>query len=331
MILPCPVLLRLLPLIAPLVLLTHAPCTSAADAPVSQTAPAAESADAQTSARTEFLWELDPYYSSIGLEIPLSRDALPDGEELREIQVYRELFRQSLRPRIMMLEGSVYPLPAAGAWLKSNHPDVYDDFDIGHLGDNQLNVLDGITAGFQEPWAISLFVGSAMRFSRKEEAADTRNRAYMGYLVSAGKKHIRNNTLIDDDWWEFEWKLKGERNLNDEELSWSFRAGIKNHGNPDIVDVAFVGLRRSNLDFDGPLLGIVANSNIELLTEVDQHSMRFLRQELTIGKKFPLPRQRFALSLDIGFIYEDEAKYRGTLVDPDADAFTLVFRPNIAF
>lgn len=287
--------------------------------------------DSTEPARTEFLWELDPYYSSLGIEIPLTQAPLPDGHRLREAQVYRQLFRESLRPRLLMLEASVYPLPAAGTWLKSNHPDVYDDFDIGEVGDNRLNMLDGITAGFQEPWAVSAFVGSAMAFTRRGEAADTRNRAYMGYLLSAGKKHIRNNRLIDDDWWEVEWKLKGERQDNGETLSWSFRTGVKNHGNAYIADVAFVGLRRNNLAPDGPLAGLLTNSNIDLLTEVDRRTFRFLRQEVTVGKKLPMKRLGVALALDIGFIYENSAKYWGPLVDPDADEFTLVFRPNIEF
>lgn len=282
-------------------------------------------------ARTEFLWELDPYYSSVGLEIPLARTALPEGHTLGEAEVYRRLLRQSLRPHLLMLEASVYPLPAAGTWLKSNHPDVYDDFDMGDLGANRLNILDGITAGFQEPWAVSAFVGSAMPFTRRGEAADIRNRAYMGYLVSGGKKHIRNNRLIDDDWWEVEWKLKGERQQEGRELSWSFRTGVKNHGNRDIVDVAFIGLRRSHLDPGGPLLALLTNASFDLLTEVDRRTLRFLRQEVTVGKKLPLKWQDMTLSLDIGVIYEDSAKYRGTLVDPDADEVTLVFRPNIAF
>lgn len=282
-------------------------------------------------ARPEFLLEIDPYYSSIGVEIPLTRHALPEGRRLREPEVYRRLFRESLRPRIVMLEGSVYPLPAAGTWLKSNHPDVYDDFDIGHVGDNRLNILDGITAGFQEPWAVSAFVGSAMSFSRPGEGADTRNRAYMGYLLSAGKKHIRNNRLIDDDWWEIEWKLKGERHDDAESLSWSFRIGVKNHGHPDIVDTAFIGARRSNLNFEAPILGFIANSSLEALTEINPHTLRFLRQEIILGKKPPLRRYRFALGLDLGFVYEDASKYKGTLVDRDADAFTLVFRPNLHF
>lgn len=281
--------------------------------------------------KTDLFWELDAYYSSLGLEIPLTQEPVPDGGNMSEAEVYGRLFRDSLRPRVLMLEASVYPLPAAGTWLKGHHPDTYNKFDISEVSGNELNLIDGVTAGFQEPWALSVFTGSSMHFSRDNEARDDSNRGYMGYLVSYGAKHIRNNVLIDDNWWELEWKLKGERHFSNEELSWSFRLGVKQHGNADIRDVAYIGLRRSNLDYQAPLLKVLNNANLEMLTEVDRRSFRFLRQEITVGYNYPLPKQRFALALDVGLIYESDDKYSGALADPDADAFTIVFRPNIKF
>lgn len=280
------------------------------------------------SSRPELLWELDAYYSSLSVELPLTKEPVPEGGNLSEAEVYGRLFRDSLRPRVLMLEASVYPLPVAGTWFKKHHPEAYHYFDLAEIGGNELNLIDGLTAGFQEPWAISAFVGSSMQFGK---TADNDNRGYMGYLVSYGAKHIRNNVLIDDDWWELEWKLKGERRRADDELSWSFRLGVKTHGNPDIRDVAYVALRRSNLDYNARLLQFLNNANMEFKTEVDQRSFRFLRQELTIGYNIPLPRHRFALTLDTGFIYESDDKYSGPLADPTADTFTVVFRPNIKF
>lgn len=288
------------------------------------------SASADAAATFELLWDLDAYYSSLCLQFPLTHSPVPDGGKLSEAAVYRQLFSDSLRPRLLMLEASVYPLPAAGAWFKGHHPDSYDNFNVGEVGNNQLNLIDGVTAGFQEPWALSAFTGSSMQFSRQGHNSDS-NRGYMGYLVSWGAKHIHNNVLIDDNWWELEWKLKGERDRGDDELSWSFRLGLKTHGNRDIKDVAYLGLRRSNLDYRAPLLSLLNNSNLEMLTEVDRHSGRFLRQEITVGRKYPLPSHHVALTLDVGLIYESDDKYSGALSDPDADAFTIVFRPNIQF
>lgn len=122
--------------------------------------------------RPELLWELDPYYSSAALEIPLTGLPLPDGGQLSERAVYTRLLRGSLRPRLLLLEASIYPLPILGNWYKRKAPRQYDDFQIGTLGNNRLNVLDGVTAGFQEPWALSAFIGSGMQFTRENQVSN---------------------------------------------------------------------------------------------------------------------------------------------------------------
>lgn len=302
-----------------------ATATDTTHADASVTAPA----DVPATPRAELLWEIDPYYSDFALHVPIDDRPVPDGGALRETEIYRGLFRESLRPRVLLLEASVYPLPVLGSWIKRNHRDTYDGAVIGDLGGNELNVIEGITAGFQEPWAVSAFVGGEMTFSRAGDARRRSNHGYMGYLVSAGTQHIRANTLIDDNWWEFEWKLKGERDFRDEKLSWSFRVGTKNHGNPYIRDGIYLGLRRSNIDFVAPLLSFLTNSSFECMTEFDRRSGEFLRQEIIVGKKLPVRRWRLALTLETGVIIEQDAKYRGPLADPAIDDFTLVFRPNI--
>lgn len=256
-----------------------APGTDAATAPLS--APATRRGGA-------LLRELDPYYSSVAWEQPLTGAPLPDGGRLPEREVYGRLLADALHPRLLLLEASVYPLPWLGTWFKRHSRDHFDDFKVGTLGNNQLNVIEGITAGFQEPWALSAFLGNGMQFTREGEAALAHNRGYMGCLVSYGDRHIHNNVLIDDRWWELEWKLKGEREFREEELDWSFRLGVKNHGNPDIADVAYIGLHRSNLNYENPWLSLLNNSELALLTEIDRHSGRYLRQEAIVGRKLPI-------------------------------------------
>lgn len=288
-------------------------------------------ATAPATATTQWLGEFDAYYSSVAVEVPLSGSALPDGGQLPEREVYTRLLREAFRPRLLLLEASVYPLPILGTWYKRNRREDYDNLRIATLGDTELNIFEGITAGFQEPWAVSAFLGSGMQFTRAGEAASARNRGYMGYLVSYGNRHIHNNVLIDDNWWELEWKLKGEREFREQELEWSFRLGLKTHGHPDIADVAYLGLRRSDLNYESLWLGFFNNSDLELLTEVDRHSGLVLRQEAIIGRKLPLRRWRVALALDLGLVYENQRKYTGALTDASADSLTLVFRPHFRF
>lgn len=287
-------------------------------------------ADSNAPGSVRELHDLDPYYSSIAAEVPLTTEPIPVGSGLSEAEVYRQLFKNSLRPRILLVEASAYPLPYAGTWIKRHDPEFYNDFAIGPAGNNRINLLENLTAGFQEPWAISAFTGSAMRFSSEENHSEG-NRGYMGYLVSFGDKHIHDNTLIADNWYEAEWKLKGERNVNGEKLNWSFRLGIKNHGNADIRDVFYVGLHRNDLDYGKQLNRWLANSEFETLSEFDRHNGRFLRETVTVGRRYPLPGNHMALGLDIGAIYENAQTYTGALADLHHNTVTLILRPDIEF
>jgi len=281
-------------------------------------------------AQTEVLWELNPYYTSAALNVPLTDEAFPDGGRMKEEHVYRDLFLRSLKPNVFLLEASVYPMPILGTWMRKHQKGLYDSTTVGG-GAHALNLVDSLTAGFQEPWAVSAFLGGQMKFSRPGEDEVSTNRGYMGYLVSAGNRHILNNVMINDDWMEFEWKMKGERKFKEERLSWNFRIGFKNHNNPDIADTVYLGISRSNLDFNSPFLSILDNSSLTLFTEFSQHHSTLVRQEIVFGKKYPLSSLRYALSVDFGVIYENASKYSGVLAPLAHTGLTLVFRPNIAF
>ncbi|MDF3031813.1 MAG: hypothetical protein K0R03_2371, partial [Moraxellaceae bacterium] len=104
-------------------------------------------ADPAAPPRVEWLWELNPYYSSLAVEVPLTDAPVPDGGRLPERHVYRQLFLDSLSPRLLMAEVSVYPLPAFGAWYKKHQRESYEDFGLGEAGSTDLNVFDAVTAG----------------------------------------------------------------------------------------------------------------------------------------------------------------------------------------
>jgi hypothetical protein len=284
-------------------------------------------ATAHAQGKVEVVQEWGAYYSSVGLYIPTSDDPLPEGGQLSETEVYRQLFERSYRPNVIALEASVYPMPILGVWMRGHAAGFYDSMNVA--GD--LNLIQAVTAGFQEPWAVSAFFGSQMKFSRAGESGRDANRGYMGYLVSGGTKHIKNNVLIDDDWIEAEWKLKGERIFEQDRLSWSFRAGAKLNRNANIADTLYLGFRRSNLDFKSPFLSFLDNSRIDLFTEIGSNRPTLLRQELIFGKKYPMSDARMAWELDFGVIYERASKYTGELAPLAKTGYTLVFRPNIVF
>src|SRR5215471_17305808 len=117
-------------------------------------------AQQEAAPKAEILQQYNIYYSSIGVYIPLGEEQFPDGGQLEEVDVYRELFQRSLQPNVFALEASVYPMPLAGVWLRKDYPDLYD---------RAPSLIQAVTAGFQEPWAISTFFGSQMKFTRPGE------------------------------------------------------------------------------------------------------------------------------------------------------------------
>jgi len=278
--------------------------------------------------RTEVVWEWSPYYTNIGLHLPISDETPPDGGQMTESDVYRQLWARSFQPSVFVLEASAYPMPILGVWVRGHLPDFYESATIGG---SKNNIVQTVTAGFQEPWAVSAFVGSQMKFSRPGEDRRETNRGYMGYLVSGGKKHIKDNVLIDDDWVELEWKMKGERTFKDDRLSWSFRLGAKSNRNPDIADTIYLGISRSSLDFKSPFLSFLDNSRVTLFTEFSRHSSSLIRQEIIFGKKYPSESKRLAWELDFGVIYERASKYTGSLAPLATGSYTFVLRPNIVF
>ncbi len=283
---------------------------------------------ASKTAQLEIDWELDPYYSNISLSIPLTNTPIPEVSGKNEFAIYRQLFQNALSPRFVLFEAAVCPLPLLGVGSKKYAPDFYRNFNVGS-GD--LNLLEAVTAGFQEPYAFSVFFGDIVRFVKPGEEKNSANRGYMGYLFSYSNEHIKRNVLIPDNSLESEWKMKGDRVFAGDKLSWSFRVGAKTHENPDISNTVYLGFRRSNLDFDAGFLNFISNSSIDFRWDFSIKDGRPLRQEYTIGKKFPLPRWHTALKLDLGFIWEDPAIYSGRLRDTNFQSVVAVIRPNIEF
>jgi hypothetical protein len=149
--------------------------------------------------------------------------------------------------------------------------------------------------------------------------------------LSAGNKHIKNNRLVADDWYEFEWKIKGKLDYVDEKLSWSFRAGGRWNTNKDVNNVTYVSLHRSNLDFRFSFLEWLENANYDLRMHFLQHGAQMVRLELIAGKKMPVQGWSYTPTLDIGFVWTSPNEYAGALRDAQGNRTTLVFRPSLEF
>lgn len=278
------------------------------------------------SGSVEWVPELTPYYTSLGLYLTLA-DPIAERDGQDELAIYQELFMNSLSPQLLLLEASAYPMPIAGTWVRRHDRKFYDDAEIDRLN---VNWIESLTAGFQEPAALSVFVGSAMNFVRPGEKRLGTNKGMMGYLLSVGDRHIRENVMVPDDWYELEWKLKGDRQFSDDHLSWSFRIGTKQNSNPEIADTVYLGLKRANLDFRAPLLSFLTNSQIAVLVAATTDGLALARTELIGEKRYPMRWCNCAVAMQLGAIVEKNRQYLGSLYE-EKDHVILVLRPNLEF
>ncbi len=272
-------------------------------------------------------YELDAYYSNVGLYISLTEAPIPDAGERPELLIYKDLLLSSYIPRFLVLEAAIFPMPDLGVFLKKNAAGFYDSAEVME----DFNLIKAVTTGFQEPYAFSLFLGNVISFSRPGEAKQSGNFGYMGYLLSIADHHIKDNELIRDTSYEIEWKVKGDRKFSTHRLSWSFRVGGKIHGNPDIKDALYLSLRRSRLDFE-EASSIWGNSGFEYTFDADAKTLAPLRHYLTVDRKWPWKQGKIGFALVAGFIWEAKGKYSGSLAEENSrDEFQLILRPNVIF
>ena len=228
-------------------------------------------------------------------------------------------------PRFLIFEASVNPLPLAGVHLKKQSRSLYDKGDIG-----EQNIFQSATAGFEEPAALSLFLGNVIDFKPVKKRKYAEGKGYIGYLLSVGNEHIKDNELIQDKWIEGEWKVKGDRKRDETKLQWSFRAGAKLHANSDIADVFYIGLRRSRVDYGVRRFSFFYNSGVMYKFDFDVKTFSPIQHQLVLDKKFPMPSFKAVPTLAFGFLYRTQDKYTGRLRD-STDDFQILLQPNLEF
>lgn len=278
--------------------------------------------------------ELDPYYSAAGVYNSLTGKPIPHLRAPSELDIYKELVSKFYQPRTLILAASLNPLPYAGTLIKKHQPGFYNDMQWT----GNFNAVQAITAGFEEPWALSLFLGNVVSFDTINKTLQGKRNGYSGLLISYGNYQIKDNTLIRDNWLEAEGKLKGEQILADRSLRWSFRGGAKFHANRYIADSFYIGFRRSRTDFkeNGRDNFWLHNSGFEYVSDFSQKKLEPLRHYLVVEKKFPMQKSRMAFTLGLGFVWTADKKYSGPLSDSAAGTKTpsslqFILRPNLEF
>ena len=295
--------------------------------------PAFSSAEEPPEKKTTVEVELDPYYSAVGVYNSLTGKPIPHLKVDSESEIYKELITNFYKPRTLIIEASLNPLPYAGTLIRKHQPDFYRNMQMT----SNFNAVQAVTAGFEEPGALSLFLGNVVSFDTINKPFQGKRNGYSGLLVSLGNYNIKDNILIRDNWVEMEGKLKGEQILADRSLRWSFRGGAKFHDNRFVSDSFYVGFRRSRTDFKerGGSFWL-HNSGFEYVSDFSQKKLEPLRHYLVVDKKFPMKNSRMAFTLGLGFVWTADKKYSGPLSNSAAgtrtpNSFQFILRPNLEF
>jgi hypothetical protein len=276
-------------------------------------------------ASTEYEYQLDAYYAAVDYYIHFTSAPVFYCTDNNEFEIYKKLLSSPL-PRYVILEGSANPLPLLGVYLKRQAPTFYHDAQLSH----DVNLIRSVTTGFEEPAALSVFLGNVIDFKPMKKKSYAEGRGYIGYLLSAGNYHIKDNDLVKDNWLEAEWKVKGDKKLSNLKLQWSFRLGGKYHANIEIADVFYVALRRSRIDYDDHHFSWFKNSGLMYKFDFDTRTFKSIQHQLVADKKFPMPKGKIVPTLSLGFIWRAEEKYAGSL-RTDSPNFEILFQPNIEF
>lgn len=274
--------------------------------------------------------ELDAYYTALGLTIPFQKGAEARDVEEAEIHTYGEMLRHAFIPRFALVELSVNPLPLASVGVRRHLPRLYDNLALSPT----LNLVEAVTAGFEEPYAGALFLGKVIEFEKSSKSLSRghQRKGFAGYLLSAGNYHILESQLIPDNWLEAEWKVKGDQATEKRKMSWSFRLGSKLHNNRDIKDTYYVGLRRSRVDYKRTPYSWLLSSAVEYRADFDRGRFKAIRHFLLVEKNFPLTKRKWTFSLGAGMLWQSGEKYSGDLAGRRQAAGTqILLRPNLKF
>jgi hypothetical protein len=279
---------------------------------------------AQSTEKEKYHWEmeLDPYYTNLGLYINLTDKGIPDLGDKTEREIYQDLLLRTHKPRFVLLEFSINPMPILGASIRHNYDHFYNEAQIS----SNLNIVEVLTAGFEEPYAMSLFMGNMVTYGEGEKG---KNKGFMGYLLSHGDKHLLNNEVVQDNWYELEWKIKGTIAKQEQNLDWSFRVGGKWHKNPSIADSIYMGIRRDHFDIKQEWLSFLENSGVDLFFEFNQAKFAPTQQRILFHKNIPLENSKNIFTFTLGLIRTTERRYQSPLAE-DTD-LQLVITPSIKF
>lgn len=264
--------------------------------------------------------DLDAYYTALAGYVGIG-EARPDFGEANEAEIYTYLWSNLFKPHAFLFEASTYPMPLLGVGMKANTQDFYGRADLDKDVEKENNLIQALTAGFEEPYAFSGFFGNMAQF--KVPGSDIQGISYAGFLASFGLEHIKNNTLIATRWYEFEAKLKGDDIKEYRKLKWSYRAGARLFQHDDITSYWYISTLRDRIDYTKTGFDLLRNSFLEaslwIKAKPDISSSDVIRILLVGGKNFPFWDNKLTFSMGLGVLISGSDKYRGCLQQDTQD------------
>ncbi|MEA2081922.1 MAG: hypothetical protein U9O97_04220 [Elusimicrobiota bacterium] len=284
---------------------------------------------ASSAGKRDFGWKGDPYYSYASFS-QILRTEKTLTKSSSEISLYLNLLKQSFHPTAILCELFASPIPYAASHAKKHNSTFYKNFDVS----GNVNILKALTAGEEDPWGVSLFVGKIVPFLPAKGNDGYSGVAYSGGLLTIGKKHFKNNIIYPDTWAQWEWKIKGLRVTRFSKQIWSFRAGIKYHDNPGISDSFYISLFRDRIDYAQRRFRFWKNSNFEAFAAFRKEDLKPVKLTLLTGRNFPrsITKRGAAYSLSAGILWEGSRKYSGEMKDSEKlPSIQFIIRPTIKF
>jgi hypothetical protein len=282
---------------------------------------------------------LDPYESYISVFCNLRTTPPPAIVAQSELEFYWLLFLRSFQPYYFLIQGTDYPLTHATSLFKHANPDLYHNLDWRLSDTDTINVLQVLASGYEEPYAISFFVGYLTPFWNNAAGQHKQiGSASSGFVFSFGNRHVRDLELINDNWYEVKWSLKGDQETKERFLKWNIQAGEKIHDNPSLLDAWFVRLYRDHLNRNYFNVFSLQNAGIECRAEMPIRNMASLDRiqdafsliYIDVNKKLPSRRwKQIVYTVDAGVSWE---KYNDIIqAGKFIETLNFFVRPNILF
>ena len=131
---------------------------------------------------------------------------------------------------------------------------------------------------------------------------------------------------------EAEAKVKGDQSTDNRSMKWSFRFGTKRHGNREILDTYYIGMRRDRTDFKKTRWSWLLSTAWEYRIDFDHRDFHPVMYYLMAEKNWPVGKRKWVLSVGAGYLRRDASNYLGGLAvrhGPTEEQFLL--RPNLKF